>query len=87
MQERQPRKLVAILHADVAGSTALVRKDETLAHHRIQEAFRLCSKIIESYAGTLQEIRGDALVADFARASGAVSAALAFQAANNQTSP
>jgi class 3 adenylate cyclase len=32
--------LAVILHADVAGSTALVQKDEHVAHERIQNAFR-----------------------------------------------
>ncbi len=76
------RKLAVILHADVVGSTALVRLDETLAHQRIQEVFRRFSKTIHSYNGTAHEIRGDALVAEFARASDAVSASLAFQAIN-----
>ena len=37
--EAHPR-LVVILHADVVGSTALVRQDERLAHKHIQAAFR-----------------------------------------------
>lgn len=32
MEEQQARKLAVILHADVVGSTSLVRQDETLAH-------------------------------------------------------
>ncbi len=73
------RKLAVILHADVVGSTALVHLDETIAHQRIIDAFGRFSKTIKSYGGIVNEIRGDALVADFARASDAVSAALAFQ--------
>jgi TolB-like protein/class 3 adenylate cyclase len=76
------RKLAVILHADVVGSTTLVHKDETLAHQRIQDAFQRLSKTTASYGGTALEIRGDALVAEFSRASDAVSAALAFQIAN-----
>jgi tetratricopeptide (TPR) repeat protein len=33
-------KLAVILHADVAGSTALVQEDKRLAHERIQGAFK-----------------------------------------------
>jgi len=33
-------KLAVILHADVAGSVALVQQDKELAHERIQDAFR-----------------------------------------------
>ena len=79
-QEQLSRKLAVILHADVVGSTALVQQDETLAHERIQAAFARLSETIENYGGLTREIRGDALVAEFDRASDAVSAALAFQA-------
>ena len=34
MEQPLPRKLAVILHADVVGSTALVQKDESLAHAR-----------------------------------------------------
>ena len=77
-------KLAVILHADVVGSTALVQRDERIAHDRIQDAFRRFSETIESYGGIAHEIRGDALLAEFNRASDAVSAALAFQTANNE---
>ncbi len=83
MAERSPRKLAVILHADVVGSTALVRINETLAHERIQDAFHRFSKTIEAYGGVAHELRGDALVAEFERASDAVSAALAFQVENS----
>ncbi len=73
-------KLRVILHADVAGSTALVQQDEQLAHKRIWEAFRRFSDNIEKYSGKVLELRGDALLAEFVRASDAVAAALAFQA-------
>ena len=78
-KDRLSGKLRVILHADVAGSTALVQQDEQLAHERIQEAFRLFSGSIERYMGTVLELRGDALLAEFERASDAVTAALAFQ--------
>ena len=83
MEERLSRKLAVLLHADVVGSTALVQANETLAHQRIQNAFRRFSEIISSHGGTAHEIRGDALVAEFPRASDAVSAAVAFQNANS----
>jgi adenylate cyclase len=82
MAEIPKRKLAVILHADVVGSTALVQQDEATAHERIQAAFRRLSMTSENYGGTAHEIRGDALVAEFARASDAVCAALAFQAEN-----
>jgi len=76
------RKLAVILHADVVGSTTLVQQNEALAHERIQGAFNRFSEIINSYRGITRELRGDALVAEFDRASDAVSAALAFQITN-----
>lgn len=82
MKDAPARKLAVILHADVVGSTALVKADAALAHERIRDAFRRFSGTISRYGGVPHEIWGDALVAEFARASDAVSAALAFQAAN-----
>ena len=78
------RKLAVILHADVVGSTTLVQQNETLAHERIQGAFNRFSEIINSYSGKTRELRGDALVAEFNRASDAVTAALAFQGLNEE---
>ncbi len=79
-ESRLSGKLAVILHADVAGSTALVQQDEQLAHERIQDAFQRFSRNIEKYHGLVHELRGDALLAEFERASDAVAAALAFQA-------
>jgi adenylate cyclase len=73
-------RLAVILHADVADSTALVRRDERLAHDCIQAAFRSLAKDVERHGGSVSEIRGDALLAEFARASDAVLAALQAQA-------
>lgn len=82
MANTPARKLAVILHADVVGSTALVQLDETLAHERMQDAFLRFSAIINTYGGATQEIRGDALVAEFSRVSDALSASTAFQTSN-----
>ncbi len=84
MAERPSHKLVVILHADVVGSTALVQHDETVAHERIQDSFRRFSETIEAYGGVTHELRGDAIVGEFDRASDAVCASIAFQADNSQ---
>jgi len=81
-KDQLSRKLAVILHADVVGSTSLVQKNEAIAHKRIQAAFHQFSETIRSYGGIAREIRGDALVAEFERASDAVAAALAFQVSN-----
>ncbi len=83
MAETPARKLAVILHADVVGSTTLVHRNETLAHRRIQDVFHRFSETIESYGGVPHELRGDALVAEFDRASDA--AGLAFQIENNES--
>ena len=72
-------KLAVILHADIVGSTSLVQQDEHKAHQRIQDSFQRFGKTISSYHGQVRELRGDALLAEFERASDAVCAALAFQ--------
>lgn len=72
-------KLAVILHADIVGSTALVQLDEKKAHQRIQDSFQRFARIIAGYHGQVRELRGDALLAEFERASDAVSAAIAFQ--------
>ncbi|MGB5708243.1 MAG: adenylate/guanylate cyclase domain-containing protein [Arenicellales bacterium] len=77
--DRRSGKLAVILHADIAGSTALVQQDERLAHERIQEVFHRFGDIIAQYHGRVRELRGDALLAEFERASDAVTAALALQ--------
>ncbi|MGI9317149.1 MAG: adenylate/guanylate cyclase domain-containing protein [bacterium] len=78
------RQLTVILHADVVGSTTLVQRDETLAHERIRDAFERFSGTIQAYGGTTQELRGDALLATFSRASDAVAASLSFQSGNTR---
>jgi class 3 adenylate cyclase len=83
-KDRLSRKLAVILHADVVGSTLLVQQNETLAHERIQGAFHKFSETIKSYGGIAREIRGDALVSEFERASDAVTAALSFQVVNGE---
>ena len=84
-KEQLSRKLAVILHADVVGSTSLVQKNETLAHKRIQSVFNNFSKTITSYSGLTRELLGDALLAEFERASDAVAAAIAYQALNKES--
>ncbi len=67
------------LHADVVGSTMLVQQDEQKAHARIQDSCRLFGETISKYHGLVCELRGDALLTEFERASDAISAALSFQ--------
>jgi class 3 adenylate cyclase len=82
MGKQASRILAVIVHADIVGSTTLVQRNETLAHERIQDTFHRFSEIIKHYDGIPLEIRGDALVAEFSRASDALCASLTFQKAN-----
>jgi class 3 adenylate cyclase len=70
-----PRKLAVILHADAVGSTTLVQINETIAQQGIQDVFGRFAGRIEAYRGIAHEIRGDAPVTAFSRASGALRAA------------
>ena len=82
MAEQPTGKLAVIVHADVVGSTVLVQRDERRAHQRITDTFQRFSRTIQEYGGRVHEIRGDALVAEFSRASDAVCAAISFQQDN-----
>ena len=78
-KDRRTGKQAVILHTDIVDSTELVEQNKRLAYDRIQDTFGRFSNTIEKYQGHVIEVRGDALVAEFKRASDAVSASLSFQ--------
>ena len=82
MPDKSSTKLAVIVHADVVDSTKLVRLNEAVADQRIHDAFHRFSDEIGNHDGIAHEIRGDALVAEFAKASDAVTASLNFQSSN-----
>ena len=82
MANHPNRKLAVILHADIIDSTILVQKDEATAHERIVDTFKRFSATIDENGGFTHEIRGDALLAEFSRASDAITTALDFQKSN-----
>ena len=51
MTEDLTPRLAVLLHADVVGSTELVRQNEALTHQRIVHAFRQFSETISSHDG------------------------------------
>ena len=67
------------MHADVADYSSLMERDEDRAHQRVNEAFELLDEAVSRHGGTVAEKRGDALLAEFAKPSDALGAALAFQ--------
>ena len=79
MEERLPRKLAAILYADVAGYSRLTGEDEEGTHRRLSECLDLMSASIAEHQGKIVHYAGDAVLADFATASDALGCAAAVQ--------
>ena len=79
MEERLPRKLTAILYADVAGYSRLTGEDEEGTHRRLSEYLDLISAAIESYHGRVIHYAGDAVLADFEAISNALICAAIVQ--------
>ncbi len=79
MEERLPRKLAAILYADVAGYSRLTGDDEDATHRRLREYLDLTSKAIEDHHGQVMHYAGDAVLAKFHAVVDALSSAIAVQ--------
>ena len=79
MEKRLPRKLVAILYADVAGYSRLTGEDEDVTHRTLSEYLDLVSGTIASHRGKVMHYAGDAVLAKFDAVVDAVSSAVAIQ--------
>lgn len=79
MDDRLPRKLAAILYADVAGYSRLTGEDEDATHRTLSEYLNLISSAIESQGGQVMHYAGDAVLAKFDAVVDAMSAAAAIQ--------
>ncbi len=79
MGEILPRKLVAILYADVAGYSRLTGEDEDATHRTVTEYLDLIANSIESHHGEVMHYAGDAVLAKFDAVVNAISAAVAIQ--------
>ncbi len=79
MEERLPRRLAAILYADVAGYSRLTGEDEDSTHHRLSEYLDLISSTVERHRGRVMHYAGDAVLAMFEAVVDAVSGAVAIQ--------
>ena len=64
MEERLPRKLAAILYADVAGYSRLTSDDEEGTHRLLTEYLEVLSGTIEEHQGNVVHYAGDAVLAD-----------------------
>jgi len=79
MDERLPRKLAAILYADVAGYSRLTGEDEDATHRTLSEYLDRISGVVESHRGQVMHYAGDAVLAKFDAVVDAISAAVAIQ--------
>ena len=77
--ERLPRKLAAILYADVAGYSRLTGEDEDATHRRLREYLDVISATIESHHGQVMHYAGDAVLAKFDAVVDALSSAVDIQ--------
>ena len=77
--DRLPRKLAAILYADVAGYSRLTGEDEDATHRALSEYLDLIASTIESHRGQVMHYAGDAVLAKFDAVVDAMSAAVATQ--------
>jgi TolB-like protein/class 3 adenylate cyclase len=76
---RLPRKLAAILYADVAGYSRLTGEDEDATHRRLSEYLDLISAAVEQHGGRVMHYAGDAVLAMFDAVVDALSCAAALQ--------
>jgi adenylate cyclase len=79
MNDRLPRKLAAILYADVAGYSRLTGADEDATHKTLNRYLDLFSQTIESHHGQVMHYAGDAILARFEAAVDALSCASVVQ--------
>jgi len=79
MEDLLPRKLAAILYADVAGYSRLTGEDEDATHRTLSEYLDLISTTTESHRGQVMHYAGDAVLAKFDAVVDAMSTAVAIQ--------
>jgi len=79
--DRLPRKLAAILHADVVGFSRLTEQDEDATLRGLKECFSIFATIVGRHRGRVIGHAGDAVLAIFGSALDALSCAAHIQAA------
>ncbi len=77
--ERLPRKLAAILYADVAGYSRLTGEDEDATHRTLRAYLDVISTIVGRHRGRVMHYAGDAVLAMFDAVVDAVDCAAAIQ--------
>lgn len=79
MEERLPRKLAAILYADVAGYSRLTGEDEDSTHRTLRDYLDLIASTIDVHRGQVMHYAGDAVLAQFPAVLNSLSCAVAIQ--------
>jgi adenylate cyclase len=79
VEERLPRKLAAILYADIVGYSRMAGEDEDATHRRLKESLDLISRVVTTYHGRVINYSGDAALAMFEAVVDALSCAAAIQ--------
>jgi len=74
-----PRRLAAILHADVVGYSRLMGEDENATLDRLTDYRAAMAECIERHGGRVVDTAGDSLLAEFSTVVGATSCALELQ--------
>jgi len=79
MGKRLPRKLAAILYADVAGYSRLTGDDEDATHRTLSEYLDFIAQAISAHNGKVMHYAGDAVLAKFDAVVDALSSATDIQ--------
>jgi adenylate cyclase len=79
MDKRLPRKLAAILYADVAGYSRLTGDDEDATHRTLSDYLNLISQTIGSHGGQVMHYAGDAVLEKFEAVVDSVTSAKEIQ--------
>ncbi|MDX1428665.1 MAG: adenylate/guanylate cyclase domain-containing protein, partial [Rhodothermales bacterium] len=77
--DRLPRKLAAILYADVAGYSRLTGEDEDATHRCVTAYLDIIAGMVASHRGEVRHYAGDAVLAQFSAVIDAISCAVAVQ--------
>jgi len=79
MQENRPRRLAAILAADIAGYSALMGADEARTVRDLKQHQAVVLPLIRQFGGRVIDTAGDGVFVELASVVNAVDCALAFQ--------
>jgi len=79
VKEQLPRKLTAILHADLVGYSRHTGEDEEGTYQRLRTCLSAADECVASYDGKICNYAGDAILADFSSAVSALKCAVHMQ--------